>query len=158
MEPTHPKGDFVPTRQDLIALLEAQLNPTVLLLGTTVAAFDVVDYTSPSYFLETYLQNKKVNVLFTVKRANGLKSRFLQQIPHTDKTDFEVGVWCVSKELKSQNTDYNNLRDAGVSEVQRIFKAYSASGTEKSVRDDDHMKGNLQIYNSTVTVTYIINS
>ena len=144
----------VTTRQDIITLLTAQLNPLVLLLGATAASYAVVDYTSPVYFLENYLQNKKVTVLFTVKRANGLKSRFLQQIPHTDKTDFEVGVWCVSKELKNQNTDYNNLRDAAVSEVQRIFKAYPAYGVEKAVRDDDHMKGNLQIYNTTVTVTH----
>lgn len=142
------------TRQNIITLLKAQLNPAVLLLGANVAAFDVIDCTSPAYFLENYLQNKKVSVLFTVKRANGLTSRFLQQIPHTDKTDFEVAVWCISKELKNQNTDYNNLRDAAVSEVQRIFKAYPAYGTEKSVRDDDHMKGNFQVYNSTVTVMH----
>ena len=148
----------MPTRQDIITLLKAQLNSAVLLLGDSVAAFDVIDYTSPSYFLETYLQNKKVSVLFTVKRASGLTSRFLQQVPHTEKTELEVGVWCVSKELKNQNTDFNNLRDAAVQEVQRIFKAYPAYGTEKSVRDDDHMKGNLQIYNSIITVTKVTNS
>ena len=145
------------TRQDLITLLKAQLNPAVLLLGDNVAAFDVVDYTSPSFFLETYLQNKKVAVLFTVKRANGLTSRFLQQVPHTQKDDFEVGVWSTSK-APQLNTDYMNLRDAAVQELQRLFKAYPASGTEKSVRDDDHMKGNLQIYNSIFTVTKVTNS
>jgi hypothetical protein len=144
---------MVTVRQGIIALLEAQLNPAVLLLGDDVAPFDVVDYTSPACFLKTYLENRKVQVLFTVKRANGLTSRFLQQIPHTDKTDFEVAVWCLSK-APQLNTDYMNLRDAAVLEVQRIFKAYPASGSEKSVRDDDHAKGNVQIYNSTVTVTH----
>jgi len=141
------------TRQNLITLLKTQLNSAVLLLGTNVAAFDVVDYTSPAYFLGVYLQNKKVDVLFTVKRANGLTSRFLQQIPHTDKTDFEVGVWCVSK-APQLNTDYNNLRDAAVLEVQRVFKAFPAYGSEKSVRDDDHVKGNMQIYNTIIVVTH----
>lgn len=141
------------TRQNIITLLKAQLNPATLLLGSNIASFDVINYTSPSYFLETYLQNKKVAVLFTVKRANGLTSRFLQQIPHTDKTDFEVGVWCTSKELKL-NVNYMNLRDLAVTEVQRIFKANPEYGTEKSVRDDDNTKGNFQIYNSIVTVTH----
>jgi hypothetical protein len=144
---------MVTVRQDIIALLEAQLNPAVLLLGVAAATFEVVGYTDPAYLLKTYLLNKKVDVLFTVKRVNGLTSRFLQHVPHTGKTDFEVAVWCLSK-APQLNIDYQNLRDAAVSEVQRIFKAYPASGTEKSVRDDDHAKGNVQIYNSTVTVTH----
>jgi hypothetical protein len=143
----------VTVRQDIIALLEAQLDSGVLLLGSGVASYMVVGYTDPAYLLKTYLLNKKVDVLFTVKRVNGLASRFLQHVPHTDKTDFDVAVWCASK-MQQLNTDYENLRDAAVSEVQRIFKAYPASGSEKSVRDDDHTKCNVQIYNSTVTVTH----
>ena len=141
------------TRQDIITLLQAQLNPLVLLLGAVAATKAVVDYTDPAYLLKMYLLNGEVNVLFAVKRANGLTSRFLQFIPHTDKTDYDIGVWCVSK-APQLNTNYQNLRDAGVSEIQRIFKAYPAVGTEKSVRDDDHVKDNVQIYNSTVTVTH----
>jgi hypothetical protein len=140
------------TRQDIITLLKAQLNPLVLLLGTEDATYEVVDHTDPVYLQKTYLFNRKVDVLFTVKRANGLTSRILQQVPHIDKTDFEISVWCTSK-APAVNTDYENLRDASVAEVQRIFKAYPAYGVEKSVRDDDHTKGNIQIYNTTITVT-----
>jgi len=142
------------TRQDIITLLKAQLNPLVLLLGTESASYEVVDHTDPAYLQKTYLFNRKVDALFTVKRANGLTSRILQQVPHTDRTDFDIGVWCASKP-PALNTNYENLRDVAVSEVQRIFKAYPAYGTEKSVRDDDHNKGNIQIYSTTITVTKV---
>lgn len=142
------------TRQDIIALLKEQLNPLAILLETEKASFDVVDYTSPAYFVKAYLENRKVALLFTVKRANSLTSRVLQQVPHTDRTDFDIGVWCASKP-PALNTNYENLRDVAVSEVQRIFKAYPAYGTEKSVRDDDHNKGNIQIYSTTITVTKV---
>jgi hypothetical protein len=147
----------VSTRQDIITLLKAQLNPAVLLLGDDVASFDVVDYTSPAYFLKAYLENRKVQVLFTLKRANGLTSRFLQHVPHKSKVGFIIGVWCASK-APQQNTNYQNLRDVAVSEVERVFKAFPAYGSETSVRDDDHTKGNIQIYNTEIVVTHIENS
>ena len=145
------------TRQDIITLLAAQLNPLVLLLGSDTASYTVVDYTDPAYLLKMYLLNGKVDVLFTVKRANGLSSRFLQFIAHTEKTDFDIGVWCASK-APQLNTDYTNLRDYAVKEVGRIIKANPAYASEKAVRDDDHTKGNVQVFNTTVTVTNQVTS
>jgi hypothetical protein len=140
------------SRQDIIGLLKDHLNGAVLLSDGQQATFDVIDYVNPAYFLEKYLQVNKVGVLFTVRRARGLSSRFLQQVPHANITDFEVGVWCLSKEPPMFGA-YSALRDAGVCEVQRIFKSYPSYGSEQSLRDDDHPKGSFWIFNSTITVT-----
>jgi hypothetical protein len=140
------------TRQDIIGLLEDHLNGVVLFLDGQQATFEVIDYANPAYFIEKYLQVNKVDILFTVRRARGISGRFLQQIPHSDRTDFEVGVWCLSKE-PTMFSAYSALRDAGVCEVQRIFKSYPSYGSDQSLRDDDHPKGSFWIFNSNITVT-----
>lgn len=140
------------TTQDIITLLTDQLNSAVLLLGSSAATYTVVDYTDPAYLLKMFLLNKKVDVLFTVKSAQSLTGRIHQGVPYTDRGDYEVDVWCASK-TPHLNTNYKNLKDAGVAEVKRIFKAFPTYGTEKATRNDPHVKGNVQIYNSTVTVT-----
>ena len=141
--------------QDIINLLKAQI--ATLYLGASIGTKDVVDYIDPAYLQKMYLFNKKVDVLFTVKEAQGLTSRFMQYVPHQNNVEYEIDVWCASK-APQLNTAYKNLTAAALAEVQRIFKANPTYGSEKSTRHDPHTKGNIQIYNSTVTVTKINNS
>ena len=140
------------THQDIIDLLVAQLSAAALLYGAAQAPYAVVAYSSPDRLLKYYLLNGRVQVLFTVKRAIGMASRVLQKVARRNQVDFEVGVWCACKHPELEAA-FQVLRDSAILEVQRIFRAYPAYGTEKALKDDDHAKGDIWVLNSILTVT-----
>ena len=141
------------TRQNLKTLLTEELDPDKLMLGTVKATFEVTDYISNTE-AEKYTLLKQLGVLFTVKQGQGTASRFLQGIAHTDKTDWEIGVWCVySPQSETVKEQYRNLRDAAVQEIRRIFTANPAYGSEKNHRCDDRIRGTTTTLNSTLIFT-----
>lgn len=135
-----------------VALLQAGLNSAALTLHGRAARYAVVAWYPAANMLKDYLQNRKVDVLFSVKRAIGTSSRILQKRAHTDRTDYEIGVWLIDSPSYTRG-DKDVLRDAALAEVSRIFKANPEFGTEKAVKEDDHAKGNVWVLNSIVTVT-----
>lgn len=145
------------TRQDLITLLNDELDAETLILPPEEpeetpqpAKYEVTDYTSPPE-IEKYCLLNHIDVLFTVARRVAQTSRIIQQVPHTEKTDWEIGVWCIFKENRKKPA-YRRLRDAAVAEVQRIFRSNPDYGTEKASQDDDYTRAACTVYNSTVTL------
>jgi hypothetical protein len=140
-------------RQDLITLLKAQLSQAALQLGTADANFTVIEFVDPVFFQEKYLFNRQKDVLFTVKTAQSLGGRSIQTVNHKVESDFEIGVWCASRE-PDLYTAFIDLRDAAVEEVKRVITAYPTYGKYKTDRCDDHRHKNYQIFNSVCVVTY----
>lgn len=143
------------TRQDLITLLTEELDAETLILTTDEtpqpAKYEVTDYTSAPE-IEKYIILNHIDVLFTVYRRQSFASRFLQQIPHAEKTDWEIAVWCIAKDA-TKKPAIRTLRDIAVAEVQRVFKENPTYGSEKTTRDDDYTRNAYTVYNTTVTVT-----
>jgi hypothetical protein len=137
---------------EIVELLEEELDADALTLNSRAARYAVTAWYNPALMLKDYLQNRKVDVLFSVKRAIGVSSRILQQVAHTDRIDYEVGIWLIDAP-GFPRSDKDVLRDAALAEVSRIFKANPEFGTEKAVKEDDHAKGHIWVLNSIVTVT-----
>jgi hypothetical protein len=66
------------SRRDIISLLIDELDESVLLLNGKQATFSVVEFTNPASLLERHLQVNQVGILFTVRQARVLSSRFLR--------------------------------------------------------------------------------
>lgn len=147
---------------DLVTLLTAELDSDALQLGEDPAKYAVVEFNMAlAALLDKYLlkcnspADTRVDVLFTVREAKATASRYLQQVPHTDKIDFEVGVWLTV--LKRDTVgEFAGLRDDAVAEVKRVFNENPDVANYRGLRVDDHVRGQLYILNSIITVTHTI--
>lgn len=139
-------------KQDIAVLLKGSINGAALTLRGKLARWDAVVWYQPGNMQKDYLQNRKMDVLFSVKRSNSVASRVLQNVPHTDKVDYEIAIWLIDSPSYTRG-EKDVLRDAALAEVSRIFKANPDYGTKKALRDDDHVKGNVWVLNSILTVS-----
>lgn len=147
------------TRQDLITLLNDELDAETLVFPPDEpeetpqpAKYEVTDYTSAPE-IEKYCILNHIDVLFTVRRITATKSRFLQNVPHTDTADYTVAVWCIFTD-GARKADYQLLRDNAVAEVQHIFRENPDVARVKNLQgDDDHRHGAVYILNTNLTVT-----
>jgi len=137
---------------EIVELLQAELDADALTLHGRAARYAVTSWYNPALMLRDYLQNRKVDVLFSVKWAIGMSSRVLQKVAHTDQNDYEIGVWLIDSPNPTRGA-MDVLRDAAIAEVKRIVRENPAYGTEKALKCDDHAKGNVWVLNSIVTVT-----
>ena len=137
---------------EIVELLEGELDSDALTLNSRAARYAVTAWYNPALMLKDYLQNRKVDVLFSVKLSIGQSSRVLQNVPHIDRADFDVGVWLIDSPGFARGGK-DVLRDAAVGEVKRVFRENPEYGTEKALKCDDHAKGNVWVLNSIITVT-----
>jgi hypothetical protein len=141
------------TQQTLITLLTNQLSAANIVYKSSPASTAIIPYMAPSVFIPLYLQNQKKQVLITVRPTQGVNSRYLQQVSHTQKDDYELGVWCLSK-TPDLNSDFQEMRDSAVAELKRVITANPETASLKGIRNDDHLiGGNQQIYNTSIIIT-----
>ena len=140
------------TVSTIITLLTSGVAQSALKVGAANANFKIKQYTSPIE-IEKYCLLNNVDALFTVRRITGAKSRYLQNIPYTDKTDYTISVWCITAD-STKLDDYHTLREAAVTEVQRVIKTNSNVICEKNMQgDDDHRHGAVHVLHTSITVT-----
>jgi hypothetical protein len=137
----------------LIQLLKTGINPDALIFRGRTARFDVISWYNPGNMQKDYLQNNKLDVLFSVKKDYANMRRFMgvYRKPKTEITVFEVAVWLLDTPAYGRQ-DRASLRDAAVAEVQRVMQAAQIDARVEAVRVDDHVKGSVWVLCTRIMV------